>query len=273
MSNNQIKVVIFCVNYNSYDKTIEYLESINKAATQSDTADVTVVIADNSNPVLDIEKDFENLHILHIVTNANLGYLGAVVYAIKESHIELEKYNYIVISNVDLTIKEDFFDRLSTIVQEKNVGCIAPSIYSISEQYDRNPKMLAGTSRKKLKLLYLMYSIPLLYTINYRFISKKKYEKKEYNERMKIYAPHGSFMIFTPQFASFLQTFEYPAFLFGEEIFFAENLRLQGLDVVYEPALKVVDYDHVSTGQLKSKLCLKWNRQAICMLLEEYFNE
>src|SRR3954469_4439982 len=71
--------------------------------------------------------------------------------------------------------------------------------------------------------------------------------------RGKIYAPHGSFLVLSKEYFRAGGTLDFPCFLFGEEIYLAENLRRLGLDVVYEPSLEVVHQEHKSTKLLKSR--------------------
>ena len=263
------EVILFCVNYNSYDKVAEYLQSLDNAALQA-ACNVTVIVADNSDPVEKLEFIPEKIQVHHVVTHQNLGYLGGVTYAIRERNIDLSQYDYIIISNVDVFVCDEFFCQLSDADISDDVGCIAPSIYSLAMCYDRNPQRIRRIPKLRLWLLRVMYTFPILYTIHLKFFSSRKYENHTY-EKMEIYSPHGSFMIFTKKFAPFLQTFVFPVFLFGEELYFAENLRICGLSVIYDPSIKVKDYDHVNTGQLKNSVRMKWNREALKMIYLKYY--
>jgi len=55
----------------------------------------------------------------------------------------------------------------------------------------------------------------------------------------KIYAGHGSIMIFTKAFMMKNLDLEFPAFMYGEEIFFAELVRLSHLETIYVPNIYV----------------------------------
>jgi GT2 family glycosyltransferase len=68
-----------------------------------------------------------------------------------------------------------------------------------------------------------------------------------------IYAPHGSFLIFSSEYFRAGGSLDFPCFLFGEEVYLAESLKQLGLDAVYEPSLEVVHQEHKSTKLMKSR--------------------
>lgn len=267
-----MKVLVLAVNYNSNEKTEAYLSSWDKAAqaTGADT-EVTVVVADNSEEFEAIQGDWSSICWMQVPTHANKGYLGAVSYVIQKKQLDLNAFDYSIISNVDLEISQDFLMILEKKQYEKNIGCVAPMIYSLGECRNRNPKILSRPSAKKMYFFRLMYEFPVIYQLNKVKNYFRNKRERVYKEQLQIYAPHGSFMIFTKPFASFLQSFQYPAFLFGEEIYFAENISKLGLQVLYDPQLKVTDHDHESTGKTHKRIYYKWNAQAMKFLAGEYF--
>jgi len=267
----KMKVLIICVNYNTYEHAKNYLNSIDEAAVNAGLK-VTVIISDNSDLIETIEPVYHNIELHHIITNQNLGYLGAVTYGIRKSGIKVRDFSYSIISNVDVSLPVDFFKILEVKKYSEKVGCIAPSIFSISENKDRNPKLLTRPSKKKLEILRIMYSIPAIFDLYVKFIYKNRKTIKFENETI-IFAPHGSFMIFMNSFADFIQSFSYRTFLFCEENFFGENLRNMKLSVIYDPDLKVTDSDHVNTRNIKRGNYYKWNIDAITNLLEDYYSE
>ncbi len=270
-----MKIVILCVNYNSYKEMNDFLKSIENAAQKiGENNTITVVVADNSEK----PQDFNNngkLSVDVIQTHENLGYFGGISYGIKMSGLNLSYYDFIIISNVDLIVPEDFFLKLSEEKVDSNVGCLAPSIFSQKEHMNRNPQVIFRYSAEKLKILKIMYRYPIFYYAYKKLLYRKrkiKIQRENINES-DIYAAHGSFMIFTNKFATFLQTMKFPAFLFCEELFIAENLKKKKLRTVYKPNLIVNDIDHISTSLMKSNFYFKCNYESINMILEEYYSE
>lgn len=270
-----MNTIIICVNYNSYDELKNYIHSVEVAAQKIDTGNsVTVIVADNSEKA-QVCNYQGCIRVIYISTGGNLGYLGGVAYGINASGKDLSDYDFIVISNVDLIIPENFFLNLYNEKIGVNVGCIAPSIISKNGQVNRNPKVLSRYSANKLRMLKLMYKIPILWYVYNKFLHRGRRLKveNESTQERDIYAAHGSFMLFTNRFADYLQTMQYPTFMFCEELFFAENLKKLGLRTVYKPSLLVNDIDHVSTSKMKKKYYFKSNYESLNMILKEYYSE
>jgi hypothetical protein len=86
-----------------------------------------------------------------------------------------------------------------------------------------------------------------------------------------IYAGHGSFIILTRTFFGHGGTIDYPMFLYGEEIYLAEECRQRQLSVVYAPQISVRDIGRVSTGKFSSRQYCQYNYKAICYLISRYY--
>lgn len=89
--------------------------------------------------------------------------------------------------------------------------------------------------------------------------------------QMEIYAGHGSFMMFTNSFFQRYPRLDYPIFLFGEELYFAEVIKNLDMKVLYEPSLRVIDNEHVSTSTLKKKSYFKYNQESIKYILDTFY--
>lgn len=249
-----MKILIFCVNFNSYKELNNYLHSIEIAFNYNNNIQLEIWIADNT--INDIKKidlsSFDSLNINIQSYNKNIGYLGAITKLIEhKGFTEVKKYDYVIFSNVDLLLSETFFKDLINSEVEENVGWIAPKIFSISENRDRNPKILERPSLKRLNTLILMFKNPLLYRFYRGFVYKLRSKRMPISGKNKIYAGHGSIMIFTKSFMSKNVSFEFPSFLFCEEIYLGELARLSKLKVIYLPDIVVHDLDHVSTSKMK----------------------
>lgn len=264
-----MKVLVICINYNSYDQTGAYLMSIDKAASNANVS-VDVIVVDNSDKKQVIKNVFSNIRIKHIFTNANLGYFGAVKYGVEKSSVVVSDYDYSIISNVDLLMTENFLKRLDEKKYKTNVGCIAPSIISKTENKDRNPKIISRPSKKKLTILKWMYAVPGVFDLYTLFYYNNR-KKTEYVNGLKIFAPHGSFILFTKNAAEFVQNINYRTFLFCEENYVGENLKMMNLLTIYDKSLRIIDKDHQSTGKIHRRTYYNWNKEAITNLLEDYY--
>lgn len=261
------KVLIICVNYNSFNSLERYITSIDNASKDVDIQ-LKVIVSDNSmsrNSLMPQSK-FE---LCHVYTDANLGYLGAVTYAIEQCNIVLSDWDYFIISNVDLELEQSFFKRLIEAEYDSNVGWIAPAIISRSENKNRNPKIINRYTLKRLNLLAMMYKFPIIHYLYTLLLYKR--QRTSVSNHTQIYAGHGSIMIFTHEFISKYDNIKYPCFLFGEEIFFAEELREHNLQTVYNSSIICYDDDHISTSKMKRRVYYKANYESLKYLISKYY--
>lgn len=272
---DSMDILIVCVNYNSWDKLDTYLASLDRAiGCCSFNVNLKVIVADNSIERRSLKNRKWNFGVEHHYTSGNIGYLGGVCLGIQKEKSQLYNYDYVIISNVDLAVADNFFEILNKFdCKRDHIGCLAPSIFSFHENKNRNPKIQNRPTRMKMLFIKWMYQFPVLYYFYYHVIYAIRRNSVQNMTNRYIYAAHGSFLIFASSFIPFLESFSYPSFLFGEEIFFAENLRKMSLRTYYLEDLKVYDSDHESTGKLKRKQFFKWNYASIKILIKYYFNE
>lgn len=272
------KLAIFCVTYHSYKELKLYLTSIDKAASKVvESLSVDVFIADNTETdfrQIDYLDKFYYIKCLIFPFYKNMGYFGGIQQVMKS--VDLSSYNFVALTNVDLTLSDDAFLNLCKIDVEDNVGWIAVSILSQKELRDRNPSILYRYSKSKLKLLKLKFDFPILDFIYNNTLYKRKKFLKKYR-KMDIYAGHGSFILLTKKYFEQCGIIDYPVFLFGEELYLAEECRKHALRVVYCPDIIVYDSEHVSTSKLKDcnpfkkNFYYQCNSEAINFILSKYY--
>ena len=145
------KILLTCVNFNSYKELDSYLQSIADSFSRlsDDIAELDILISDNSLN----RENIKNLYGLNVkvIVNDNIGYLSGAFSTLKYISC-ITAYDYWIISNVDLKVERNFFQQLVNLEIENNVGWIAPSIVSITEHKDRNPKVMNRYSGNKMKI-------------------------------------------------------------------------------------------------------------------------
>lgn len=244
------RIAIFCVSYHSDKERDAYLTSIEAAAKKAgEEVQVDTFVANNT------EAD-------------NPGYFGAVKKLMQD--VNVAEYDYAIVSNVDLTLAEDFFINLAAYDCPEDTGWIAPRIWSQLEGRDRNPQRLARPTRRKMQILKAFYQYPLLDTIYHH----TAYRRKKYNTQAEpgtIYAGHGSLIILTNHYLQKCGKIDYPIFLFCEELFLAENCRQAGLTVRYEPSIQVNDKEHVSIGKMPHSVYCQHNLKAMNYIIKKFF--
>ena len=263
------RIAIYCVNYHSKDRLEHYLLSIDKAvkAADGDGVQLDVFVIDNSVPAETVDYVPEAFALKVVATGENKGYFGAVSHGMEL--YDAMAYDYVIISNVDVVMEEDFFAELAKMPVDKALGWIAPQIYSDAEHRDRNPKIMHRYAKRKLQILRFLFSIPPLYNLyTHTAYKSKKLIKHEPGE---IYAGHGSFIILTQEYFKRCGIIDYPVFLFCEEIYLGEQCRKQGLKVAYCPHIRVTDAEHASTGTFKRCKYCRYNFEALTYILKTYY--
>lgn len=252
------RVAVFCVTYNS-DKELEQYEASLKKAVEKANGAVEMDIYTAKNTKVD-----------------NPGYFGGIRRQMEK--VDVEAYDYCILSNVDLTVEEDFFVKLAAYDCAEDTGWIAPQIWSEVEHRDRNPKIKSRYSLRKLQILRTFYQFPILDTL----YTKTLYKRKRGNESQEsvgrapvlggsIYAGHGSFIILTRKYFEQCGKIDYPVFLFCEEIYLAEQCLKGGLKVMHVPEIKVFDTEHASTGKMNHRFYCRCNYEAMQYIIRQFY--
>ncbi|MFZ4523427.1 MAG: glycosyltransferase family 2 protein [Bacteroidales bacterium] len=280
---NQAEILIIGVIYNTYPETLRYLESFGT----TENGQLLLILVDNSVGVAPREftEKIGGYPFLHYLkTGRNAGYFGGASVGLQHYLEEHSGYpRWILVTNVDIVFTPGFFSRLLNIADKSNLGMVAPSIISKRWHSDYNPKILERYSRKKLLFYQLLYSSFLFHNLFLVAAYLKKWIKgkktpaeKAGNDNQsgrKIYAPHGSCLVFHRNYFLRGGNLDLPNFLFGEEVLVAENVLNSGLDVIYHPKLVVYDYEHASIGFFVTPAINKYYAESNRAILENYYKQ
>ena len=241
------KFLLICVTYHSDKELQVFMESVQRAQKRvNGIMQVDIEVADNGQD--------------------NRGYLGGAlpIYTAKA-----QDYDYVSISNVDLELAEDFFEQLLT-VDTKNIGWIAPDIYTDKINRHENPYMFARPTKRNFAIWDIIYSSTLIYRLYHRLYLLKNKKTKVF-PRCQIYAGHGSFMLFTRSFVEQNPEIHFPTFMYGEEIWFAELTRSAQLTVQYIPTLRIANIGNISTGLINQSQKSKWCKESLLAIYKQFF--
>jgi GT2 family glycosyltransferase len=280
---NETGILIIGVIYNTYLETIRYIESLAPIA----TGDFSLILVDNSDIEMpaDFPEKIRSHQFLHYIkTGKNLGYFGGASYGLAyylQNHPTYPQWT--LVTNVDIVFMSPFFDHLKKRYDLQNLGMIAPSIISQKWNRDFNPKILFRTSKRKVQFNQVIYSNVLFQNMYftgaylYKWLRGLAGTKEDHlvnteKNRRKIFAPHGSCLVFKDSYFRLGGTLDLPNFLFGEEIFVAETAARLGLDVIYDPELVIHDYEHASVGFFVTPKINKFYRESIQNILKQYYS-
>lgn len=278
----QASILIIGVIYNTYPETLRYLDSLMSLANKN----FSIILVDNSDEITptDFLNRIKTSSFLHYFkTGKNLGYFGGAREGLSYYLQEHSTYpKWILVTNVDIVFTPHFFHRLNDLNDQKDLGVVAPSIISNKWSTDYNPKILVRYSQGKLQFYRVLYSNFLIHNLFLLGAYSKKWilglQRRKKGDRVnqeqrvkKIYAPHGSCLVFKDTYFIRGGTLDLPNFLFGEEILVAETALQFGLDVEYHPELVIYDYEHASTGFFVTPKINDYNLQAIQAILDRYY--
>lgn len=271
-----MKILIICVNYNSYHHLLSYARSLSLAHKRAVGVEFKFVVVDNStiSPNRSVLGEIRSIidDFVYLKSN-NIGYFPAASLAVDSIMEDVKSYDYVAVSNVDLEMTQDFFVVLSKYTINKNDGILAPSVISRFRRSDLNPKIITRPSCHKIKKNIKIFKIPFLFWLHCK-LSDLKFRLSNacsFGPRL-IYAPHGSFILFTNRFFCLGGNLQYPRFLFGEEIFVAEECALRNLHVRYFPDLVINDLDHGSTSLKSVRFISTEHVKSLNYLLGRYFS-
>ncbi len=268
------KIAIVCVCYNSYNHLFEYSRSLSISMKCTKDIEVKFIVVDNSTIETDlniIDSIGKMLPSWSYLKSDNVGYFPAIEKGM--CGIEnCEEYDYWVVSNVDLRVDPAFFQQIKNLHISSDVGVVAPAIISFSRKVDLNPKIIFRPTRYSLIKNVFLFKYPFIFKL-FSLLSnfRSKYIRKPFLEGCSIYAPHGSFIIFTRKYFEYGGIFSYPRFLFGEEVYIGEECLRIGCEVRYDPSIIVYDIEHGSTSLEKTSFIACEHVKSLKYLISKYF--
>ncbi len=205
ITTNAVDVYHFvCVNFNTKSEICKLVQSIDLP----DTKLLKLYIVDNSRNLSIDEVNVEsvkNLDIEIITPPENLGYFGALRYAIDQFNL-LDQANFLGLTNPDIVFSREFFKVLSSIDFPEDLAVIAPEIIAFPRKYKSNPFMLRRPSHDEMKLKLWAHSSTVnlcLYSVIStikKIVQSKLKSSEKHSNGFSIYAAHGSLLIFRPAY-------------------------------------------------------------------------
>jgi GT2 family glycosyltransferase len=279
-----LTAVIVTVEHQAAASTARMIESLRCLRL---SCEVEVVIVQNGSRPNESEKLRSNCapigNVWVVESTTNRGYFGGVKLGLewfRETQGELPEW--VIVCNNDIRIEQpDFFDRLR-LIDRRAFGVIAPRILSSQTSLDQNPFMVRRPSRWRvgelrfwLKSYHLALAHEKMSEWKKTGVSLKQKLFQSTPERAgsqptAIYAPHGSFLIFSNQFFERGGFLDDGFFLFHEEIGVAETCRKVGLPIVYYPELYVHHEEHSSTGRRFTRSIYERQRRSFQHLTSKY---
>jgi GT2 family glycosyltransferase len=213
---------------------------------------------------------------------ANLGYFGGADYALAEYLKTNPLPEWVAVTNPDITFPtRTFFKQLLIWYAASQPGVLAPAIWSALSGTDQNPYLRRRPSRARMHFYKWLFHFWVAGRSYQRLSLTKLRLQRVIQERRRpgtrtllperIYAPHGSFLLFHRSYFEAGGTFRYGTFLFGEEIFVAETARQLGLAIVHDRRLAVEHKQNTPSKILRDRALQAYAKDAAAFVAGEYF--
>ena len=273
------QILIITVNYKDTNVTENFVHSLGNL----DASDkVKLVVVDSAST----PKTKDNLQsLLHsstlktqlIVSASNTFYWGGVALALDT--LDLNYANgpsWIIVCNNDILFtQQDFLEQLIALDPDK-YPVIGPTIYSSVTGKNLNPYMDQPIRRLEkiyLSLFYINYVTARIMQISLKWLKKLLATLKHPSPSKikKIYAPHGSFVIFSNQYFKRGGWIDSNYEMYGEEVTTAEIAKKNKIPIFFVPELEVLHIDHSSTASLSWKREFNYAKTAYLYYKNAYF--
>jgi GT2 family glycosyltransferase len=255
-----MSILLITVNYKDSIPTQNLINSILNCKKNKN---IKMVIIDNESSKTSFSSlksitNKTNLDIEIIRSRVNSYYWGGIQLGLNKFYNNgVKGYNWIIACNNDIEFNDtNFFEKLYNL-KEDSCSIIAPQIISSLTNKDLNPFML-----KPISFIYdIYYSLYYLNFFTSKIVHKighlikliKNLSIINNSSAQKIYAPHGSCIIFNSIFFSDGGFLETDFTMYGEEVSTGEIAKNLNLLIYYFPILSLIHNEHQSTNKSSSK--------------------
>jgi GT2 family glycosyltransferase len=257
------KALIITVNFRQNQCTIRFL----KSATQLEGFAACDLLIVNNNSQEESASSlqqacarFSNTELLQ--SPRNTGYFGAANWALRNYLEHRQLPEWVVVCNNDVVFSDQQF--LLHLLKKNSAASamLAPSITSGLTGHDENPSLRHRPSRFRMWRYRLwLSSFHMMWFKQWvsPFVRRARYALRRwtFGERDHgsdpIYAPSGSFLIFSRAFFEAGGFIDDGCFLYAEEFRVAEMCRYLRLPIVHDRELRVWHEGGQSTGRMLSR--------------------
>ena len=232
---------IAIINYNTFEKTIECVESVIRTV----KSEYRIYLLDNASQNESFEKlaeQYRNNPVVELIkSDENTGYARGNNICIEKA--KADGCEYILISNNDIIFKENAVDILLNEIKQSGAFIVSPAVYGTDGIRQASVKAVKPSFKE-----YIQFS-------NYivgKLMPRKKHlaylKKMTPKNKAEVYWTAGScFLADIKQFES-IGLFDPYTFLFFEEYIISEKALNNNLKIIYVPEAGVIHCHGASMG-------------------------
>jgi GT2 family glycosyltransferase len=272
------KALLITVNFRRAECTLQLLNSASKMCS---FGRCHVIVVDNNSGDGSVDRIQEAVLASHnvevLALTSNLGYFGAAKLALEKYLAHHSTPGWVIVCNNDIVFDSPVFLEKLMACDPSKLGVLAPAVISSLTGLDSNPIITRrpGKARRlRYRFLVSTYYVAWLAQWLAPFVRKGRtvWLGRDLNSvgPKQIYAPHGSFLIFSRQYFERGGFIDDGCFLYGEEIGVAETCLRLGLPVIHDPELRVSHNDSQTTGRMLTRNGYLLQKQGLHYALGKY---
>ncbi|UBK83912.1 glycosyltransferase family 2 protein [Clostridium perfringens] len=228
-----MSLAVIILNFNTYEKTIECVESILNTYDN----DLSIYIIDNcsKNNSYNILKNkfssFDNIFIIKSLENG--GYAKGNNIGIKKAIYD--KNDYLLICNNDVIFKHNSIKNMLSLIKNKHIHAVGPKILNEKNEFQED------SFKNKLGFKEKIFVTTPLRILNFKKIKDNYYYKNlDRNNILKVYCLSGSCMLFKSYVLEDIGLFDEKTFLYEEEPILFSKFNNKGYNAFYQPNSEVI---------------------------------
>jgi GT2 family glycosyltransferase len=280
------RVLFIPVHYGSSSRTLRLLQSLKRIKWQDK---LNIIVVDNGSTKEareSLRDEISNIGNARLAeSNTNRGYFGGAKWALEQHQKSGRRFpDWLVVCNHDVIVRDELILEKLLARNPDKIGVLAPRILSTVTGLDQNPYLKRRPGRLRiaeLRLWLASYQFAQVHeylahcrlSLRSWMASKKAPEVNALIASETVYAPHGSFIIFSKSYFERGGYIDDGCFLYSEEISVAEICRQVGLPVVYDPELTVFHDEHTATGRDYSRTKYQHAKAALEYLTSRYLTD
>lgn len=282
MQEGRVKYAFIILHYQSYEETIQCVESIKRIDGSNSSK---IVVVDNASPnesgkMLEQRWDTDP-NVLVVLNEENVGFSAANNMGCR---IARDNWNpkYYIIANNDIVFEQaNFLDKIASIDEEEEFYVLGPDIYSARTKVHQSPYALESPTRNQVRKTIALNSICLaLFDIVYPVL-QKYYERVEigvhdsigYAQKQVGIVPMGACLIFSERYIEkSISPFTPETYFYYEENILTTRCMKEDWKIVYSPMIRVLHLDGVATRAMTvSKEAARFRMKNIRDAAKVYF--
>jgi GT2 family glycosyltransferase len=270
--------LIITVNFRHPECTLEFLKSATRL---QGFIHCNVLVVDNNSEDESVARiqqaisEFSNVEVL--ASSQNRGYFGGAKWALQQYLAQYRMPDWVIVCNNDIVFDDPGFLVILLDRDPATCGVIAPSVISRLTGHDANPCIRRRPTLFRMwryRFLLSNYLIawlaqwlaPAVRKLRHRLNARKE----DGDGKTPIYAPHGSFMIFSRRFFDAGGFIDDEFFLYAEEFCVAEMCRQLNLPVIHDPNVRVWHEQGQTLGRKLSRDTYMYQKNGFRYVLLRY---